>query len=66
MCVFRLSGCVITEEICASLASALTSSLSSLRELDLSYNHLEDSGETLLSAVLEDPHWRLEALRYRD
>ncbi|XP_077952831.1 NACHT, LRR and PYD domains-containing protein 3-like isoform X1 [Gasterosteus aculeatus] len=59
----RLSGCLITEEGCASLASALSSNPSHLRELDLTYNHPGDSGVKLLSAVLEDPHWRLETLR---
>ncbi|XP_062282939.1 NACHT, LRR and PYD domains-containing protein 12-like [Scomber scombrus] len=58
-----LSGCLITEEGCASLASALNSNPSHLRELDLSYNHPGDSGEKLLSAGLEDPHWRLDTLR---
>ncbi|CAK6982129.1 NLR family CARD domain-containing protein 3-like, partial [Scomber scombrus] len=58
-----LSGCLITEEGCASLASALSSNPSHLRELDLSYNHPGDSGEKL-SAGLEDPHWRLDTLRY--
>ncbi|XP_062273654.1 NLR family CARD domain-containing protein 3-like [Scomber scombrus] len=58
-----LSGCLITEEGCASLASALSSNPSHLRELDLSYNHPGDSGEKLLSAGLEDPHWRLDTLR---
>uniref|UniRef100_A0AAQ4PCN8 NACHT domain-containing protein n=1 Tax=Gasterosteus aculeatus aculeatus TaxID=481459 RepID=A0AAQ4PCN8_GASAC len=59
----RLSGCLITEEGCASLASALSSNPSHLRELDLSYNHPGDSGVKLLSAGVEDPHWRLETLR---
>ncbi|XP_053188395.1 NACHT, LRR and PYD domains-containing protein 12-like [Scomber japonicus] len=58
-----LSGCLITEEGCASLASALSSNPSHLRELDLSYNHPGDSGGELLSAGLEDPHWRLDTLR---
>ncbi|CAK6984027.1 NLR family CARD domain-containing protein 3-like, partial [Scomber scombrus] len=57
-----LSGCLITEEGCASLASALRSNPSHLRELDLSYNHPGDSGEKILSAGLEDPHWRLDTL----
>ncbi|XP_067334292.1 NLR family CARD domain-containing protein 3-like [Channa argus] len=58
-----LSGCLITEEGCASLASALSSNPSHLRELDLSYNHPGDSGVKLLSAGLEEPHWRLDTLR---
>uniref|UniRef100_A0AAQ4NUF3 NACHT domain-containing protein n=1 Tax=Gasterosteus aculeatus aculeatus TaxID=481459 RepID=A0AAQ4NUF3_GASAC len=62
----RLSGCLITEEGCASLASALSFNPSHLRELDLSYNHPGDSGVKLLSAGLEDPHWRLETLRYEE
>ncbi|XP_071375856.1 protein NLRC3-like [Centroberyx affinis] len=58
----RLSGCLVTEEGCASLASALSSNPSHLRELDLSYNHPGDSGVNLLSPGLEDPHWRLDTL----
>ncbi|XP_045896423.1 NACHT, LRR and PYD domains-containing protein 3-like [Micropterus dolomieu] len=57
----RLSGCMITQEGCASLASALESNPSHLRELDLSYNHPGDSGERL-SAGLNDPHWSLDTL----
>ncbi|XP_070978462.1 NLR family CARD domain-containing protein 3-like [Oncorhynchus clarkii lewisi] len=58
----RLSGCLVTEDGCASLVSALESNPSHLRELDLSYNHPGDSGVRLLSAGLEDPHCRLEKL----
>ncbi|XP_071028903.1 NLR family CARD domain-containing protein 3-like [Oncorhynchus clarkii lewisi] len=58
----RLSGCLVTEEGCAYLVSALRSNPSHLRELDLSYNHTGDSGVRLLSAGLEDPHCRLEKL----
>ncbi|XP_042072558.1 protein NLRC3-like [Haplochromis burtoni] len=35
----RLSGCLITQVGCTSLASSLSSSCSYLKELDLSYNH---------------------------
>ncbi|KAL4009739.1 hypothetical protein ACER0C_003591 [Sarotherodon galilaeus] len=59
----RLSGCLITEEGCTSLASALSSNPSHLRELDLSYNHPGDSGMKLLSAGLKDPQSRLDTLR---
>ncbi|KAM3869064.1 protein NLRC3-like [Diretmus argenteus] len=58
-----LSGCQVSEEGCAALVSALTANPSSLRELDLSYNHPGDSGVEQLSAGLEDPDWRLETLR---
>uniref|UniRef100_A0A4W5RL73 B30.2/SPRY domain-containing protein n=1 Tax=Hucho hucho TaxID=62062 RepID=A0A4W5RL73_9TELE len=58
----RLSFCLVTEEGCASLVSALRSNPSHLRELDLSYNHPGDSGVRLLSAGLEDPCCRLEKL----
>ncbi|XP_074503392.1 protein NLRC3-like [Sebastes fasciatus] len=61
----RLSGCLITEEGCASLASALSSNPSHLRELDLSYNHPGASGGNLLSAGLKDPRWRLDTLRVK-
>ncbi|CAL8279424.1 unnamed protein product [Merluccius merluccius] len=59
----RLSGCLVTQEGCNSLALALSSNPSHLRELDLSYNHpAGDSGVSLLSALLEDPRWRLDTL----
>uniref|UniRef100_A0A3P9LYZ3 NACHT domain-containing protein n=1 Tax=Oryzias latipes TaxID=8090 RepID=A0A3P9LYZ3_ORYLA len=57
-----LSGCLITEEGCASLASALSSNPSHLRELDLSYNHPGEAVK-LLNAGLKDPNWRLDSLR---
>uniref|UniRef100_A0A8C5GQE5 NACHT domain-containing protein n=1 Tax=Gouania willdenowi TaxID=441366 RepID=A0A8C5GQE5_GOUWI len=47
-----LSGCVITEVGGASLAAALSSNSSSVRELDLSYNHPGDSAVKLLSQTL--------------
>ncbi|CAI5657227.1 unnamed protein product [Oreochromis niloticus] len=59
-----LSGCLITEEGCTSLASALSSNPSHLKELDLSFNHPGDSVQSLL-AVLKDPHWRLDTLRVK-
>ncbi|XP_029939751.1 LOW QUALITY PROTEIN: NLR family CARD domain-containing protein 3-like, partial [Salarias fasciatus] len=51
-----LSGCLVSEEGCASLVSAVRSKSSHLRELDLSYNHPGDSGVKELSAAVEDPH----------
>ncbi|KAG7491275.1 hypothetical protein MATL_G00001380 [Megalops atlanticus] len=57
-----LSGCLVTERGCASLASALRSNPSHLRKLDLSYNHPGDSGVRALSAGVEDPSFKLETL----
>ncbi|XP_053199912.1 protein NLRC3-like [Scomber japonicus] len=56
----RLSGCVITKEGCVSLASALNSNPSHLKELDLSYNHPGDSGLQQLNQV---PHWKATTLK---
>ncbi|KAI4882746.1 hypothetical protein NFI96_022168, partial [Prochilodus magdalenae] len=63
--ILRLSGCMVTEEGCSYLASALSENPSHLKELDLSYNHPGDTGVKQLSARLEDPHCRLDTLRYR-
>ncbi|KAK7901614.1 hypothetical protein WMY93_018383 [Mugilogobius chulae] len=61
--LLRLSGCLVSEEGCASLASALRSNPSHLTELDLSYNHPGDTGVKLLSALQKDPHCSLHTLR---
>ncbi|KAL7881003.1 hypothetical protein SRHO_G00032570, partial [Serrasalmus rhombeus] len=61
--ILRLSGCMVTDDACSSLASALKSNPSHLRELDLSYNHPGESGLKLLSDLLEDPHCALEKLQ---
>ncbi|XP_036416270.1 protein NLRC3-like isoform X2 [Colossoma macropomum] len=61
--ILRLSGCMITEVGCSSLAKALSSNHSHLKELDLTYNHPEESGVKLLSARLEDLQCTLNTLR---
>ncbi|KAG9262124.1 hypothetical protein AMEX_G23845 [Astyanax mexicanus] len=53
--ILRLSGCMITNTGCASLYSALRLNSSNLKELDLTYNHLEESGVKLLNARQEYP-----------
>ncbi|XP_030646400.1 NACHT, LRR and PYD domains-containing protein 12-like [Chanos chanos] len=58
----NVSDCGITEEGCASLASALTSNPSHLRELNLSRNNTGDSAVKKLSDLLKDSRCKLEKL----
>ncbi|XP_061582569.1 NLR family CARD domain-containing protein 3-like [Cololabis saira] len=59
----RLSCCNLSGNICPLLSSVLSSQSSSLTELDLSNNHLQDSGLKKLCPGLESPHCHLESLR---
>ncbi|KAI5606662.1 NACHT, LRR and PYD domains-containing protein 12 isoform X1, partial [Silurus asotus] len=61
-CICRLWDCGVSDEGCAALASALRSNPSHLRDLDLTGNKLGDSGVKCLSAVLDNPHCKLEIL----
>ncbi|KAK5614957.1 hypothetical protein CRENBAI_008350 [Crenichthys baileyi] len=58
-----LSGCLITKEGCAKLGSSLRANPCHLKELDLSYNHPEESGLEHLSAAQEDSQLALQTLR---
>ncbi|XP_051797621.1 NLR family CARD domain-containing protein 3-like isoform X2 [Acanthochromis polyacanthus] len=58
-----LSGCNLSERSCGALSSVLSSQSSSVTELDLTNNNLQDSGVESLSAGLKSPHCKLEALR---
>ncbi|XP_016386026.1 NACHT, LRR and PYD domains-containing protein 3-like [Sinocyclocheilus rhinocerous] len=59
----RLDKCEITEKCCTALASALSLKTSSLTDLDLSINDLQDSGVKKLCLGLQSPHCKLEKLR---
>ncbi|XP_066517747.1 NACHT, LRR and PYD domains-containing protein 3-like isoform X7 [Hoplias malabaricus] len=58
-----LSGCNLTTNICELLTSALQSTNSSLKVLDLSNNMLQDSGVEKLSSGLNSSQCKLEILR---
>ncbi|XP_064176283.1 NACHT, LRR and PYD domains-containing protein 3-like isoform X3 [Anguilla rostrata] len=57
-----LNSCGLTEKSCDIVASALQSSDSPLRDLDLSYNDLGDSGVELLCPGLMSPNCKLQRL----
>ncbi|XP_051535269.1 NACHT, LRR and PYD domains-containing protein 12-like [Myxocyprinus asiaticus] len=58
-----MSGCNLTVQHCEIVSSALQSSNSPLRELDLSNNDLQDSGVKLISDALKNTNCKLEILR---
>ncbi|XP_068996951.1 NLR family CARD domain-containing protein 3-like isoform X2 [Embiotoca jacksoni] len=58
-----LSCCNLSKKSLEALASVLTSKSSTLKELDLSNNDLQDSGVKLLCKALKSPQCTLETLR---
>uniref|UniRef100_A0A8C1UVJ8 Uncharacterized protein n=1 Tax=Cyprinus carpio TaxID=7962 RepID=A0A8C1UVJ8_CYPCA len=63
--ILKLSNCDLNEESCSALTSVLSSDSSSLRDLDLSNNNLQDSGVKLLSDGLKE-NCKLEKLSLSD
>ena len=59
----RLAGCNITQTGLDILLSALRSNLSQVKELDLSFNRLQESQVDQLSALLKSEECRLQILR---
>ncbi|XDV23172.1 hypothetical protein PO909_027871 [Leuciscus waleckii] len=62
----HLRTCSITEKQCLILTSALKSNPSHLRELDLSWNKIENTGVNHLCDVLKDSHCKLERLSLKN
>lgn len=61
----RLRECRLSAVSCASLDSALRSSPSHLRILDLCDNNLMDSGVKQLCDLVNSPDFKLETLRWK-
>ncbi|XP_072548671.1 LOW QUALITY PROTEIN: NLR family CARD domain-containing protein 3-like [Salminus brasiliensis] len=61
--ILRLALCNLGVKMCEALGSVLKLENSSLKELDLSNNDLQDSGVELLSAGLKSSHCKLQILR---
>ncbi len=58
----RLNNCDLTEKSCSGLATVLGSD-NNLKELNMNYNNLQDSGVKLLCTGLKNIKCELEILR---
>lgn len=63
LCFVSLSGCLVSEEGCNYLASALKSNPSHLEELDLSYNYPGEKGVALVSERKDNTECMLSKLK---
>uniref|UniRef100_A0A3P8Q7Q1 NACHT domain-containing protein n=1 Tax=Astatotilapia calliptera TaxID=8154 RepID=A0A3P8Q7Q1_ASTCA len=61
-----LSYCKLSKRSFEALSEILSSPSNHLRELDLSWNYLQDSGLDLLCVGLKSPDCKLETLRLKD
>ncbi|XP_062861057.1 protein NLRC5-like [Trichomycterus rosablanca] len=61
-----LRNCSITDKSCTDLKSALDVNPSHLKDLDLSYNQLGDSGVIQISHLLKNPQFKLHKLTLSD
>ncbi|XP_062861061.1 ribonuclease inhibitor-like [Trichomycterus rosablanca] len=64
--ITRLSQCNLTDEGCSALFQVLSSDSSTVRELDLSNNQIQDSGVRLISDLLNNPNCKLHTVRLSD
>ncbi|KAI4876036.1 hypothetical protein NFI96_025875, partial [Prochilodus magdalenae] len=62
--ILRLTMCKLSRRSCETLQSVLQTEHSSLVELDLSNNDLQDSGVELLSTTLKSSQCKLKTLRF--
>ncbi|XP_017541757.1 NACHT, LRR and PYD domains-containing protein 3-like isoform X1 [Pygocentrus nattereri] len=60
--ILRLCGCRLTEKSCLTLTFTLSSNTSSLKELNLDNNNLQDLGLGQLCEGLQNPYCKLEKL----
>ncbi|XP_049325595.1 NLR family CARD domain-containing protein 3 [Astyanax mexicanus] len=60
--LLKLCRCLISEKGCLSLVAALSSSVSKLIKLDISYNNIGKNGVKMIFDIIENPMYHLEEL----
>lgn len=61
--ISRLQNCDVSDKGAVSLASALGSNPTHLRDLDLSDNRIGDKGTESLSSLVKEPNCKLERIK---